>query len=305
MKFMMKTSLVICLFVATLALTGCSGLKNSDTLAGSLFSNKGKENNESGSTESGNEQMEVITFEDESGELRVFNINPEAKRIEYDSDKFVKKNGKVSYTGDGYDTTLGVDVSYHQGEINWTKVKEAGYTFAYIRLGYRGYSKSGTLNVDTRYRENIVGAKAAGLQVGVYFFSQAISDAEAIEEANFVLENVKGYRLDLPIVFDPESIPDANARTDGVSGRVFTSNAMAFFQTIEKAGYSGMLYSNARWEALMFDMGLLKNYPIWYADYGKTPRTPYAFNIWQYTESGKVPGIKGRTDINVMMVPKQ
>ena len=143
-------------------------------------------------------------------------INPNVSSNEYDNGSFTRDGQILSYEDDGYTSRFGVDVSRHQGAIDWKKAREAGVTFAFIRIGYRGYGKEGTLNLDQRFEENIVNAQKEGIDVGVYFFSQAINEEEAREEAEFVLDALEGYELQLPVVYDPESILDAKARTDDV-----------------------------------------------------------------------------------------
>lgn len=234
-------------------------------------------------------------------------IDQGAKKQSYKKECFtMNENGwKVDYTGDSrYEVSNGVDVSYHQGDIDWDKVKEAGVEFAFIRIGYRGYGKEGTLHIDTKYYDNIEGAKKAGLKVGVYFFSQAVNIEEAKEEADFVLDTLAGEKLDLPVVFDPELINDSEARTDNVSGSQFTQNTIAFCNEIKAAGYKTMVYSNMYWEAKIFDVSEIQDFGIWYADYERRPQTPYAFEIWQYTEKAQVNGIKGGVDADLMFIPK-
>jgi GH25 family lysozyme M1 (1,4-beta-N-acetylmuramidase) len=214
------------------------------------------------------------------------------------------ENEQTGYEDDAYTSRQGIDVSHHQGEINWEKVKASGIDFAILRIGYRGYGQEGTLNLDQEFNRNIENAQAAGIDVGVYFFAQAINEDEAREEADFVLQNLEGYELQLPVVYDPESILDADARTDEVSGEQFTKNTIAFCEKIKEAGYSPMIYSNMLWEAFEFDMEQLTMYPFWYADYEALPQTPYAYEMWQYSESGQVDGIDGVVDLDVQFLPK-
>lgn len=186
----------------------------------------------------------------------------------------------------------------------FTKVKADGYEFAFIRIGFRGYGKEGIIKTDKMFHENIKKAQAARLDVGVYFFAQAISEEEAIEEANFVLEQLNGYELQMPVVYDPESILHSDARTDHVTGEQFTKNTKAFCETISNAGFEPMIYCNMLWQAFKLELSQLSEFPIWYADYEKLPQTPYQFAIWQYTQSGQVDGIDGNVDINIQMIKK-
>ena len=185
------------------------------------------------------------------------------------------------------------------------QVKADGYDFAIIRIAYRGYGKTGSLNVDKEFKANIKNAHEAGIDVGVYIFSQAINENEAIEEANLVIEQLKDEEIELPVVFDPELIRTDEARTDNISGEQFTKNTIAFCEKIKDAGYEPMIYSNMYWEAFLFEMEKLSDYPIWYADYETIPQTPYEFEFWQYADDGVVDGISGKTDLNVWFYTKE
>lgn len=230
-------------------------------------------------------------------------INPNARTHTYDWSKLSNNKKTVKYKSSDYKLRKGIDVSYHNGRINWKKVKKAGIDFAFLRLGYRGYG-NGSLNLDVQFQRNLKNAKKAGVDVGVYFFSQAINEKEAREEAKFVLKALKERKLDLPVVFDPERILGVKARTNGVSGKQFTKNTLAFCKKIEEAGYDAMIYSNMYWEAFLFDMEQIQQYPVWYADYKKKPQTPYDFSFWQYSSSGRVEGVPGRVDLNVQFIPQ-
>ena len=228
-------------------------------------------------------------------------------RSPYDNSLFQKDaRGFMTYAGSGFTQQVGIDVSRYQGSIDWAAVKEAGIEFAIIRLGYRGYGQAGTLVQDSCFTSNIKGAIAHGIPVGVYFFSQATSRREAVEEANFVLERVKGYRLSLPIVFDWEPYPASkNARTNGLSDRVLTQCAVAFCETVKNAGYQPMVYSNLSYFYLHFDISQFADYPLWLAQYNKKPTFRYNYLIWQYGSTGSVPGIEGDVDMNIMLTPRE
>lgn len=224
------------------------------------------------------EPEEILYFVDVFGQEYETEIRPNVAKHPYRLDCFLWENGTLSYQGDEhYSYRLGVDVSHHQGAIDWQKVKKQGYEFAFLRIGYRGYGMEGRVCPDRMFEENIKGAHEAGLDVGVYFFAQAVNEEEALEEAVFVLERLKGYELELPVVYDPESILDDSARTDDVSGEQFTKNTKVFCEEIKKKGYTPMIYSNMLWEAFQFDLEELAGYPVWYADYEPKPQTPYDF----------------------------
>ena len=242
-----------------------------------------------------------LRFVDAWGEWHETIILPNVPKHDYNWDYLTNDDTGISYIGDAkYTYRKGIDVSYYQGKIDWAKVKQAGYEFAFLRIGFRGYGAEGILKADQRFEENIKGAQAAGIDIGVYFFAQAINETEAVEEADFVLQLLDGYELQMPVVYDPELIRDDDARTDAVTGEQFT---IAFCERISSAGFEPMVYSNMLWEATLFDMEALQEYPFWYADYESIPQTPYAFSIWQYSEKGSVDGIQGNVDLNIEFLP--
>ncbi|HJB47187.1 MAG TPA: glycoside hydrolase family 25 protein [Candidatus Mediterraneibacter surreyensis] len=200
----------------------------------------------------------------------------------------------------GVTARMGIDVSEFQGEeIDWKQVKKSGVEFAIIRLGYRAYGESGDLVLDAMYEQNIREASKAGIDVGVYFFSQAVSAAEAVEEAEFVLDHVKKYDITGPVVYDTEEIKWDAARTDENTKQEFTNYCKVFCDTVSHAGYDPMIYSNMEWMAFTLDMEELSEYDFWYADYCEIPQCPYDYKIWQYSESGAVPGISANVDLNL------
>ncbi len=203
------------------------------------------------------------------------------------------------YSEDGKPASLeGVDVSEFNGDIDWEKVAAAGVDFAMIRIGGRNYG-DGVLYSDTKAMENIAAAQDAGLSVGVYFFSQAISDAEAMEEANYVIELLGGTKLDFPVAFDWEIVKDDDARTDDVSSDQATSNARVFCDTVSAAGYTPMIYSPSSELYFKYDLQQLSDIDIWYCEYADVPSFYYQFSMWQYSCTAEVDGIDGTADLNI------
>lgn len=192
----------------------------------------------------------------------------------------------------------GVDVSKYQGNINWNQVKASGVEFAIIRVGYRGYG-SGALVEDPTFRQNIRGATAAGLKVGLYFYSQAVNEAEAAEEASMVLRLCSGYNISYPIYFDTEKVAGDTGRADNISRSQRTANAVTFCDIIRNAGYRAGVYSYASWFYNQLNIANLTQYSIWIAQYRDNLTFDYNYDIWQYTSSGQVPGIPARVDMNV------
>ncbi len=242
----------------------------------------------------------LLQFTDAAGAEYEAAINQNVTPHTYDWEGLQREEGRLYYYEEGeLKSRTGIDVSRYQAEVNWHEVKQSGVDFAFIRLGYRGYGEEGEIQLDPAYESHVTAAAAAGIDVGVYFFSQAVSEEEALEEAEFVLAHLDDKAVSLPVVFDPEEIKGDDARTDDVTGEQFTSNAIVFCERIREAGYEPMIYTNIYWEMMVFDMEQLEDYEIWYADYEQLPQTPYQFRCWQYSDQGTVAGITGPVDLNI------
>lgn len=191
----------------------------------------------------------------------------------------------------------GIDVSSHQGSIDWAAVKAAGINFAIIRVGYRG-SQTGALVEDAYFKKNIQGATANGIKVGVYFFTQAVTEAEAVEEASMALSLTSGYNLSYPIFVDTEN-GSGNARANGLDKATRTACVSAFCKTIQNGGRKAGVYASKNWYNTKIDASVFSNYCIWVAQYNTTCNYTGKYNIWQYSSKGSVPGIKGNVDVNI------
>ena len=216
----------------------------------------------------------------------------------YSPEDFATLNGYVTCTAGP--TRRGVDVSEYQEDVDWDQVRDAGFDFAFIRIGYRGYSV-GQIKPDDLAREHLAGAKAAGLDVGVYFYAQAISPEEAAEEARWCLDFLSGENLDLPVVYDWEWV-STDARTGSMTRETLTECAKTFCETIENSGYQAMIYFNTHIARDLLDLPALRQYPFWLAQYKDQMDYPYQVDFWQYTEEGSVPGIEGDVDIDLMFL---
>ena len=207
-------------------------------------------------------------------------------------------HGFPSYVVDGRVLSrLGVDVSDHNEQIDWETVADQGVTFAFVRLGYRGMS-DGELYYDDYYAANLDGARAAGLEVGAYFFSQAITTEEAVQEAELAISLLDGRSLELPVVFDHEA-PEGSSRAADISGEDLTAAALAFCERMEAAGYQTMIYGN-QYDLIRFDMAQLGDRPLWYAEYVWQPTATYAFSYWQFAAAdGAIAGIPGEVDLDI------
>lgn len=216
---------------------------------------------------------------------------------EYDSDAFRWDGNYLVY--DGPQTAhRGIDVSDHQGEIDWAAVAADGVEYAMLRVGYRGYTEGSTA-LDAKFYENVQGARDNGIAVGVYFFSQAITVEEAEEEADIVLRAIEGLDITYPIVFDWEDVGQAHARTANMTQQLLTDCAKAFCEKIEAAGYTAGIYFNQIFGYQWFMLPELTDYVFWLAEYGTTPDFVYDFQMWQYTNEGTVSGIEGGVDLNL------
>lgn len=218
-------------------------------------------------------------------------------RNTYDIDGFFEENGIRFYASEDVIGVAGIDVSAFQPEVDWNAVKKAGIDFAMIRLGYRGFG-TGKLDLDDCFLKHMEGALDAGLEVGVYFFSQALTPEEAIEEAQYVLTWLEGYEISYPVAFDWEEV-EGPARTDEMNMVMLTSCAEAFCKEIETAGYEAAVYFNQVYGYEQLNLVSLKDYTFWLAEYNPTPIFAYDFQMWQYTNEGTVPGIEGPVDLNI------
>lgn len=200
-------------------------------------------------------------------------------------------------------SSVGVDVSQYQGEIDWNKVRASGVEFAIIRLGLRGYGQEGRMREDTCARQNLAGAKAAGLKIGVYFFSQALSIQEVDEEIQFILDILSdtGTEPDMPVVLDWEIPAADNPRTKNMDGRTLTDIQLHFCGQMKKMGYQPMVYFNWHQSENLYYLADLEDYPFWLALYQEQMTYPWRVEMWQWTHTGRVPGISGDVDINVYM----
>jgi GH25 family lysozyme M1 (1,4-beta-N-acetylmuramidase) len=193
----------------------------------------------------------------------------------------------------------GIDVSSHQGRIDWEKVAADGVEFAIIRAVYRGYGSAGKLMEDERFDTNMSGAIGAGIPVGIYVYTQAITQEEILEEAQLAIAKAGKYTDSCRIVVDVEKVLDSTGRMNGLSVSERTELVALFCQTVEEAGYTPMVYCNMEMAVLMLDMEQLKDYDIWFAAYTDTLYYPYAYCMWQYSEKGTVDGIEGNVDLNL------
>ncbi len=275
------------------ASTDSSEVKNSNQ-------NKSSDNATDPGTEDEHRNQTQITKED--GTQEWLTINPYLTKHTYDFSGLVLKGSVMEYYEDSRKISkAGIDISKEQGLIDFNKVKKAGIDFVMIKAGARGYG-SGQLILDENFEKNLQGATQAGLETGVYFFSQAVTETEAVEEASLVLTSLKETKLIYPIVFDMESIKGDTARIDSLKKEDRTKIAKAFLETVKTAGYKTMIYGDKEWLLTKINLSTLSEYDIWLSQEADIPDYPYKFSIWQYSFNGTVDGISGKVDMNISFI---
>lgn len=210
--------------------------------------------------------------------------------------------GRMTYTDAAVKTLCGIDVSNHNGEIDWNTVAEDGVDFVMLRIGYRGYGSKGLIGIDDSFYVNYDNAKKAGLKIGVYFYSQAVNEEEAREEAHFVLDTLQERKLDYPVAYDWEYVDYDEARTDLMTGEQITKCARAFCDEIRKSGNDAIIYFNRAVGYSEYDLSKLTDCDFWLAEYVNSPSFHYKYSIWQYSCDGQVNGINGKVDMNISVV---
>ncbi len=229
-------------------------------------------------------------------------ISPYLPKHEYDFTNLVCQSDLMKYYTEGKQTSfVGVDISKYQDYVDFVKVKRAGIDFVMIRVGVRGYG-SGQLVLDEYFADNMKRASDAGLDIGLYFVSQAITEDEAREEANLVLENIGEYQVKYPIAIDMGFVENDTARIDNLSRSEKTAVTKAFLDTIQGAGYKAMIYGDKEWLIKEIDMSKLTAYDVWLSQMKDVPDYPYKFTMWQYKQDASIDGIAGYANLNISFI---
>ena len=229
-------------------------------------------------------------------------ISPYLPKHDYDFTRLVCQSDLMQYYVDGKRVSyVGADISKYQDYIDFVKLKKAGIQFVMIRVGARGYG-TGQLVTDDYFQENIKRATDAGLQVGVYFSSQAITVEEAQEEAQMVIEAVGDYKLTYPVAFDMSFVENDTARIETLTRAEKTEITKAFLDAVAAEGFKTMIYGNKEWLIKEIDMSKLTAYDIWLSQIQDVPDYPYRFAMWQYSASGEVDGIAGYANLNISFI---
>lgn len=230
------------------------------------------------------------------------NISPFITKSKYDENGFIYKAPIMKYYENGKNISyMGVDISKETGLVDFVKLKNAGVQFVMIKVGARGYG-NGQLTVDDTFTDYIQKASEAGLDIGVYFYSQAITKEEALEEANLVYENIKDYHLVYPIAFDMEKVSGDAARTDFLTREEKSNLALIFLDALKNVGYKGIIYGNKEWLIKEINLSTVGTYDIWLSQEGEKPDYPYKYSMWQYTQSGTIDGINGDANLDICFI---
>jgi cytoskeletal protein RodZ len=232
-----------------------------------------------------------ITVKHADGTKEVVELDEDIDRNDYDYSNLTSKSPLMTYSEDDkVVSTCGVMISASLGEVDFTKLKNAGVDFVMIKIGSRGYS-SGNIVMDANYEDNLSAAKKAGLDIGVYFCSQAISKSEAKEEADTVLDAIEKYTIKYPVAYVMENVTDDMARIEALDTSDRTQVAKAFMDRVESSGYTPMIYGDLEWLMTYVDMSKLTDYDVWYAQDSSKPDYPYEFKMWKYSSNSTVRGI--------------
>jgi GH25 family lysozyme M1 (1,4-beta-N-acetylmuramidase) len=240
------------------------------------------------------EKATSITVKLSDGTKEEVDLDNDIDRNTYDYSNLTSKSPLMTYSVDGKVVSkCGVDISANSGDVDFSKLKNAGVDFVMIKIGARGYS-SGNIVMDANYEDNLAAAKKAGLNIGVYFCSQAVSKSEAKEEADVVLDAIEKYTIKYPVAYVMENVTDDMARIEALDSSDKTQVAKSFMDRIENSGYTPMLYGDLEWLMTNVDMSKLSDYDVWYAQDSSKPDYPYEFTMWQYSSSATIKGIDSK-----------
>lgn len=229
-------------------------------------------------------------------------ISPYITKNKYNFEGLVYETPIMKYYENSKNiSNMGVDISKENGTVDFNKLKNAGVQFVMIKVGARGYG-SGQITLDDHFTEYVEGATNAGLNIGVYFYSQAVTKEEALEEANLVYESIKNYKITYPIAFYMEKITGDISRADSLTKEARSSIALDFLQALKNVGYKGIIYGNKEWLIQKINLSTVGSFDIWLSQVGDVPDYPYKFSMWQYTQSGKIDGINGDAGLNICFI---
>ncbi len=287
-------------------------IDNTDELTNSTTDKTGRDNN--GDTSVGNRKdrelseindrdkdnyIEVI---DDKGKKRYYEILSDVPKNDYDLENdLYDDNGTIVYKDSRRESIKGVDLSKYNGNVDFTKLKEKGIGFAMLRLGSRGYG-TGNISLDEKFVEYAQNAQLAGIQIGAYFYSQAVNETEAIEEANYIVGAVSGFNLKYPIAIDIEKVEQDQARTDDLTDKDRTAIVKAFCDAVKGYGYKPIIYASKDMLVSGLNLEELTDYDVWLSDSTLPTDYPYRFSMWQYNKRGRIDGITGDIDLDISFI---
>jgi len=243
-----------------------------------------------------------IAVKDKDGSTKYYEIIKNLRKNSYDfKNNLTNKDGVISYKDNTREALLGIDLSKYNGEIDWAQVKQAGVKFAMLRLGSRGYSL-GDISLDEKFVDYAQNALQNNIAIGAYFYSQAINESEAVEEANYIVGAVAGFNVKYPIAIDVETVDNDVARTDNLTADQRTGYVKLFCDTVKNYGYKPVIYASKKMLITGLNIEDLKDYDIWIADYDVPTDYPYEFTMWQYANKGRVNGITGDVDLDLSFI---
>ena len=245
------------------------------------------------------EEESRIQVKRSDGTKEWVDLSQDIERNDYDYANLKYQKPVMNYFEEGKIVSkCGADISANQGDVDFSKLKKAGCDFVMIKIGARGYS-SGNIVFDEKYKDNLKAAKKAGLDIGVYFCSQAVNKSEAREEADELLDAIADYDVKYPVAFVMETVEGDMARIEALNMEDRTSVAKAFLDRVYDEGYTPMLYGDKEWLLTMLDMERLSDYDVWYAQDSKEPDYPYEFGMWQYDSNTSVNGVSGKVAMSM------
>ena len=243
-----------------------------------------------------------IQITDDKGSTRYYEIMKDVPKNDYAlNDNLVSENGMLTYKDNKRESVKGVDLSKYNGTVDFAKLKDAGIGFAMLRLGSRGYG-TGKIALDEKFVEYAQNAQVSGISIGAYFYSQAVNETEAIEEANYIVGAVSGFNLKYPIAIDIEKVTQDEARTDKLTSKERTAIVKSFCDAVRGYGYKPIIYATKEMMITGLDIEELSDYDVWLSDETNPTDYPYRFSMWQYNTKGKIDGITGDIDLDISFI---
>lgn len=241
-------------------------------------------------------------IEDDNGKKTYYEIIKDMPRNDYNlENNLINENGLLTYKDSKRESVKGVDLSKYNGTVDFTKLKEAGVGFAMLRLASRGYG-SGKISLDEKFVEYAQNAQVAGIQIGAFFYSQAVNENEAVEEANYIVGAISGFNVKYPVAIDIERVSGDEARTDKLTNKERTSIVKMFCDTVKGFGYKPIIYASSEMLVGGLDLKELQDYDVWLADEKIPTEYPYRFGMWQYNTKGHIDGITGDIDLDISFI---